>query len=540
VTRALGIAIIISVAALGCRGTPPADFRSDSNTQSIASMDFDPLPRDPLGLDAARHAHHRAEIRRRLRFVDAIEPGSVLRATVHAVDAARIARGEVGVDELYEVGRVLFEHEFSRVDGLGSALDDDDDENAPHRSPFRRVHAGRSGGPETNGCASCHWRGGAAGAGSLQDNSFFFGDGDHVDSADARNPPPLHGAGVVEALAREMSAELQSARSRLLESASRRGEATSVELVAKGVRFGVLRARADGSLDTSSVEGVDADLVIKPFGWKGTFATLREFASESLAVHFGVETEDLVAARREHPGERPVEHGEHPGERPAARREHPGEHPGEHGELRAGQLTALVAYLAMLELPIVRPPPTVHDMAPAAANLAAPTATVFTDDWARGRRLFDEIGCANCHRPHLVLESPILSIRSDDGDHAIEIDLSRQGETPRIEYDARAGGYPVWLFSDLKRHDLGAGNASLSFDRGVAPAHYLTRRLWGLAGSPPYFHDGEKPSFDDAIEAHDGEASDARKAYRALGFEQKGAVRVFLLSLARTRRLIVP
>ena len=42
----------------------------------------------------------------------------------------------------------------------------------------------------------------------------------------------------------------------------------------------------------------------------------------------------------------------------------------------------------------------------------------------------------------------------------LEIDLSRQSERPRIQYDAELEGYPVWLFSDMKRHDLGDRNAA--------------------------------------------------------------------------------
>jgi CxxC motif-containing protein (DUF1111 family) len=111
---------------------------------------------------------------------------------------------------------------------------------------------------------------------------------------------------------------------------------------------------------------------------------------------------------------------------------------------------------------------------------------------------------------------------------------------PGLTYDPELGGYPIWLFSDLKRHDLGAENASRHVDHGVPRQQYLTRRLWGLASSSPYFYDGRAPSLDHAIEAHRGEAEEARKTFQALTREDQGALRVFLLSLTRERRLIVP
>ena len=98
----------------------------------------------------------------------------------------------------------------------------------------------------------------------------------------------------------------------------------------------------------------------------------------------------------------------------------------------------------------------------------------------------------------------------------------------------------MWLFSDLKRHDLGEKNASRHVDHGVPRQVYLTRRLWGLANSAPYFYDGHAPWFDQAIAAHGGEAETSATAYAALTCEDRGALRVYLLSLRRGRRLVVP
>ena len=112
--------------------------------------------------------------------------------------------------------------------------------------------------------------------------------------------------------------------------------------------------------------------------------------------------------------------------------------------------------------------------------------------------------------------------------------------SPAIRYDESVGGYPVWLFSDLKRHDMGEANTARHVQRGVATGEYLTPRLWGVANSGPYLHDGRAPSLDYAIAGHDGEGAAARAAYAALPPGDKGALRVYLMSMRRAPRVVVP
>ena len=54
--------------------------------------------------------------------------------------------------------------------------------------------------------------GGLNGAGAETDNVFLLGDGERTDSGDERNPPALVALGVVQALAREMTRDLQRQR----------------------------------------------------------------------------------------------------------------------------------------------------------------------------------------------------------------------------------------------------------------------------------------------------------------------------------------
>lgn len=506
-TRALALAaVLIGVACRRPAQQQPREWRADCP----------PIARPAgVGLDAAREAHRLAERRRLWRFREAAAPGSFVRAMDAALDADALAAGRLCLADVDDLGALVFEHEYGYADGLGGG-------KQTAAGPFRRVHHDLFGGPETISCPSCHWVGGAAGAGAETDNAFLLGDGERTASADQRNPPALVAPGVVEALAREMSHELQEARDALVRDAARAGADRDVRLVAKGVDFGVLRATARGALDTSGLRGVDADLIVKPFGWKGTQAHFADFAAEALQVHLGIQTDVLLAR-----GDRNVVgNGSDPTDPDAD---------GVRDELRRGPFTAMAVHLALLELPIVEPLVQDRKLDAAAKGLLAPTTTSFADDFAHGREVFRALGCAGCHRPMLVLERPVLAL-----DGVPPIDLARDMREPALRRDAALGGYPVWLFSDLKRHDMGAQNAAAHVQNGVGPREYLTPRLWGMADSAPYLHDGRAPSIDYAIAGHDGEGAAARAAFVALPPPDKGALRVYLMSLRRAPRVVVP
>jgi hypothetical protein len=505
----LRIAVVVAmcVAAGACRHEA-ARWRADCP----------PIVRPaPLGEDAAREAYRLAERRHALRLREAAAPGAFLRDMHATLDADRIAAGQVCLAELADRGQLLFEHEYEFADGLGGGKA----ASAP-AGPFRRVHQGLFGGPETISCPSCHWIGGPNGAGAETDNAFMQGDGERTASGDQRNAPALIGLGVVQALAREMTRDLQKARADLVHEALRAGAGREASLAAKGIDFGVLRASARGEIDASGVRGVDPDLVVKPFGWKGTAATFADIASEALQVHIGIQSDALLATgKRDVVGD-----GPDPADPDAD---------GVRRELGRGPFTAMMAHLALIEMPIVEPLIQDRQLPAAAQALFAPTTTSFADDFARGREQFRALGCASCHAPMLVLETPIVSV-----DGMPPIDLSRDMRRPGLTYDPALHGYPVWLFSDLKRHDMGTANAAQHVQRGVGPNDYLTPRLWGVADSAPYLHDGRAPSLDYAIAGHDGEAAAARAAFAAVPFDQRGPLRVYLMSLRREPRVVVP
>lgn len=410
------------------------------------------------------------------------------------VEQLRLDQQRQDPKDLFLRGDELFELAFSRAAGFGGVIDP---------GGLRRVHSGRKGGLDTFSCAGCHSMGGPDGAGTFAQNAHVMGDGQRASSANLRNPPSLLGVGLVQALGVEMSAELQRGRAAGVEQARAEGKEVTVELRAKGVRFGELRIRADGSVDTKGVEGVDADLIVKPFGWKGETARLRRMVEEAARVHFGVQSSVLAERGRERPDPDALGPGE---------RWYDPDGDGIERELPEGALTVGALYLAMLETPVIVPP---HD-----PGLVA--------RWVEGDAIFSRIGCDACHLRMLRVDNRIWEEAPDTtGGAPITINLLADGEEPR-------GNDQAQIFSDLKRHAMGerlADNADSP--SGIGRDVFLTRPLWGLAESGPYLHDGSAATIDEAIEAHGGEARAARDAHATLSAEEKGSLRVFLSSLSR-------
>jgi hypothetical protein len=494
-------------AGSGDRIGPPA-----ANPTPLSSVASARIPDDAAIAELLEKA---VDLRRREdydRMLDARDPGELAEhATLTDVD---FEHRHPGIDTLFVVGDELFAYPFRPENGWGGRRGSPSVGSTPL---LRRVHAGRSGGPEAFACSACHSKGGPDGAGTQSQIALLRGDGARASSADPRNAPHLLGLGPVELLAREMSAEMAAAAAELRARAatSRRREETA--LVAKGVSFGTLAALPDGNLETSGVEGVDADLVVRPFGWKGHQATLRAMVEESLHLHQGLLSKRIQLGIRDGSIEA-APYGSGPWDDV--------DEDGVSLEIDSGMLTTVVGYLVQLEVPLVRPPQD--------ADLV--------DLFAVGRSRFEGVGCAVCHVPTLELADAKFDAAEGPGREAFVIDVARDGDGPKVEpkYANPATPYLVHLFSDLKRHDLGPGLAAPVAEGTIPASWFLTRPLWGLAETAPYLHDGRAPTVHDAIVLHGGEASAARDAYLALGETERAGLRVFLASLSRQPKLFVP
>lgn len=152
-----------------------------------------------------------------------------------------------------------------------------------------------------------------------------------------------------------------------------------------------------------------------------------------------------------------------------------------------------------------------------------------------GLSLFGEVGCADCHRPILRAMSSVLSYSYPEvdtnpgGNVFFETDLS---ESPPAFPKTAAGGIYVPLFSDLKRHDMGKRlEETLRGATHRENREFITARLWGIADSSPYLHDGRATTLTEAIWWHGGEAAAARRAFKSLSHGQKKSLIHFLRHL---------
>ncbi len=487
----LGSALFVAACSLEPSSTPGAS-KGTARPLGIYTTEL------PIELDKqAYRALERDAFRREARFYDAAEPG-------YSWASTRIEQGDIDARrfssaELFQIGAQLFNVTFTAPIGYGA-------KDLPR---FQRFHQGKRGGPDAIKCAACHWRGGPGGAGDAADNAYIDGDGDTQASTLARNPRSLVGAGVIELLGREMTAELQKLRDAITNKARTSGKPVREKLIVKGISFGEFEARPDGSTDATALEGIDADLVVKPFGWKGRHASLRDIVEEELLIHHGMQS-TFVAAHGD-----PTRIGSFGGTDPDG--------DGVHDEITEGQVTALTLFVAMQEVPVVDLPRETDHMALL----------------VKGDQLFTSLGCDGCHVRSLPLESTKYVLTNRGGGPSVEVDLAKEGVEPRIA-SAVPGALRVYLYSDLKRHDMGPALSDPRAESGIRGQLFVTPPLWGLMRSRPYLHDARAQTAPLAILAHGGEAQASRDAYAALSEDDKGALRVFLTTLVRARRLDVP
>lgn len=288
------------------------------------------------------------------------------------------------------------------------------------------------------------------------------------------NPPFLFGGGGVELLAKEMTADLQG----LLRTARDSPPGTITQLLTHGVSFGSLTSLAAGEVELN-LEGIgfidnsdrepEEILAVRPFGRKGESFSMRDFGRGAMQFHFGMQPVEVVGNNVDEDGD------------------------GVKNEVSVGDMTALHIFS-------VTNPRSFMD--PLDSNAE------------RGLDIFLEIGCASCHVPLMETRSRYLPLAFPEvaadpfANVYLEIDLVEMGFEP-----APGGGVMVPLFADLKRHDMGPKLAE-SFELAQIPNQdFTTARLWGIADSAPYLHDGRSTTLSEAIELHGGEAQLSRDAY---------------------------
>lgn len=123
-----------------------------------------------------------------------------------------------------------------------------------------------------------------------------------------------------------------------------------------------------------------------------------------------------------------------------------------------------------------------------------------------GERIFEEIGCGQCHTRSLKLT------------HQAEAELGQQGD--------------IHAYTDLLLHNMGPELADGIIEGRAGPADFRTPPLWGVAASgPPYLHDGRAQDLSEAIGMHSGEARSTRLRWDHLSSADREALIRFLQTL---------
>jgi len=425
--------------------------------------------------------------------------------------------------------------------GVGTPLADDSDPLVFPRN-FNRISA-----PDSNGCAGCHNApyGMPGGGGDIVGNVFVLaqrfdyatfdpddtiptkgavdenGDLVTLDTiANSRATLGMFGSGYYEMLARQITADVQAIRDAVAP-----GESSALE--SKGISFGTLARLADGTWDTSGVEGLPApsvhttgpadppSLVILPFHQAGAVVSLRQFTNNAYNHHHGMQAEERFGVGVDADGDGFV------------------------NELTRADITAASVYQAVLPVP----------------GRVIPRDPAIEAAVEEGEQTFIDIGCGSCHIPSLPLTgdghvfvepdpyNPPGNLRPGDApDLAVDLNDARL-PGPRLTADRRTGVTWVPVFTDFKLHDITYGPddpnreplnmhyppGSVEFNAGNS--RFLTKRLWGAANERPFFHHGKYTTMRQAILAHYGEADASRAEFEALSDHERDTIIEFLKTL---------
>jgi len=451
------------------------------------------------------------------------------------------------LQELIRRGELSFVAEWTPIEGGGRPLSKGtgapvSDPASPLRFPhsFNRVSA-----RDANSCAGCHNApfGEPGGGGDFVTGVFVaaqrfdFATFDNNDilplrgSSDESGAPAtlqqignfratlgMYGAGYIEMLARQMTADLQAVRDGVQPGETR-------QLGSKSVAFGTIGRFADGSWDTSGTEGLPpqsltssgpADppsLIIQPFHQSGSVVSIRQFTNNAFNHHHGMQSVERFGDHIDADGD------------------------GMSNELTRADITAASIFQATL------PPPAVVLPEDPAARRAA----------ISGRAIFSAIGCGGCHVPALPLDeegwvytepnpyNPPGNLQLGDAE-TLTVDLS-DSRLPGRRLKPRNGTVWVPAFTDMKLHDITSGPNDPNREHvdinqpGGSPEFlagnrfFLTKKLWGAANERPYFHHGQFTTLREATLAHSGEALASRLSFESLGSARQDEVIEFLKTL---------
>lgn len=443
-----------------------------------------------------------------------------------SIEQEDINNGALSLDEIIEHGELLFVAKFNTCDGVGrpETTGGGDPRSVPTVSregeavSAAQVAKLRTSAPDADACAGCHNDPGVGAAGDFVANVFVLAQTlDPVtlsvspSQSNSRNTLGMHGAGPIEMLAREMTDDLQAQFAAITSDGT-------YTLSTKGVDFEIEVA---GGVVVEA-EGIDHDLIVKPFHQAGKVISLREFSANAMNHHHGMQAEerfDMNPAKGFNPDF---------------------DNDGVMRELTLGDLTAISIFQAQLGTP----------------GMVRPKTKEERQQVLRGMEVFEDIGCGGCHTPEMVLETryfvepnpynpPGTCAGAVDGCPEYAFDMTKDGDGPRLEKGPK-GTAIVRAYTDLKRHNLcdDPGPDAIRWfcneqlaqgrpnqDGKPGTEYFLTRKLWDVGNTAPYGHRGDLSTITEAILMHGGEARASRDAFAYFPVDDQAALVSFLKSL---------
>jgi CxxC motif-containing protein (DUF1111 family) len=206
------------------------------------------------------------------------------------------------------------------------------------------------------------------------------------------------------------------------------------------------------------------------FGWKGQSSSLSDFVQAACANELGLGNPGQAQPR--------------PISKPSYLA------PGL--DLTIEQCDQLTAFVASLPRPVER---------------VVPNDLRGREQAHAGKKLFNAVGCADCHTPDL---GPAEGVYSD-------LLLHRMGQ------DLEGGG----SYNDPPP----VPDPDSSPGEGPHPGEWRTPPLWGVADSAPYLHDGRAANLEEAIRLHGGQGARAARRFAGLSIADQGRLVAYLKTL---------
>jgi hypothetical protein len=450
--------------------------------------------------------------------------------------------------DLIAYGQKLFCAVWTEQEGGGRPLTKGTGTRLSDRTrPLTGVRSfNRVSGPDANSCAGCHNApyGIPGGGGDFVTNVFVlaqrfdFATLDRTDllptrgTVDEEGKPitlqdvgnlrattGLFGAGYLEMLARQITQELQAIRDTV-----KRGESRALK--SKGINFGRIARTQDGLWDTVHVEGLPwpslishgsndpPSLIIRPWHQAGNVVSLREFTNTAFNQHHGIQSTERFGVDTDPDGD------------------------GFTNELTRADVTAVSIWQAALQVP----------------GRVIPNDPLIERAVLVGEKVFEKIGCASCHISRLPLDkqgwiytepspyNPPGNLRVGETP-TLRVDLNSPIlPQPRLDVENQTGIVFVPAYTDFKLHDISDQDDPVSeaLDQNRATwspkikdgnRKFLTKRLWGSANEPPFFHHGLFATLRQAVSGHSGEALASRRGFENLQAAEQDALIEFLKTL---------